>query len=496
MTVPIANRLYGESGMRELDRRAMAQPGLAGGALMERAGAALLEALTAAHPEARRLGVLCGPGNNGGDGFVLARLASRVGWAVTVHAGAAGANPDSDGARARRAWLAEGGVVHAFGAFAPEAADVWTDCLFGIGLRRPLEGAVAALVERLNASGLPVLAADVPSGVDIDTGSVRGVAVRAELTVTMIADKLGLHTGAAVDHAGRIQVAGLGVPPDLFADVPWIATRETGEDLGRRLPPRRPGAHKGDFGHLLVIGGAPGYSGAARLAATAALRAGAGRVTLVTHPQHAAVANVGRPELMVRAAASARDLQPLLSSADAVAIGPGLAQEAWGRSIWLTVADWRGPLVVDADALNLLAQAPRRREDWVLTPHPGEAGRLLGIHAAAVNADRPAALSRLSDRFGGVSLLKGAGTLVASGSAAVPVCITGGHPGMATAGMGDVLTGIIAALRAQGQDAASAAVLGAAWHVAAANLAARRMGGQRGMLAGDAVDALPGAGAA
>ncbi|WP_410344475.1 NAD(P)H-hydrate dehydratase [Thioalkalivibrio sp.] len=491
----MANRLFGEAGMRELDRRAMALPGLGGGRLMERAGAALLETLSEGFPRARTLGVLCGPGNNGGDGFVLARLAAEAGWAVTVHAAEPGGRRDSDGARARRAWTEGGGDIRPLDAFSPDRCEVWADCLFGIGLGRPLEAPYAGLIEALNRSGVPVLAADVPSGVHIDTGSVCGVAVRARLTVTMIADKFGLCTGAALDHAGRVRVAALDLPESLFEGVSWLATRVMPEQAPRGLPSRRPTAHKGDFGHLLVVGGAPGYSGASRLTAAAALRAGAGRVTLVTHPDHAALANLDRPELMVRPAQAARDMEALLATADAVAVGPGLDQQAWGRALWPTVADWHGPLVVDADALNLLAQAPRQRQDWVLTPHPGEAGRLLGSKAATVNADRLAALRELRDRYGGTVLLKGAGTLVAPGPQGMPACITGGHPGMATAGMGDVLTGIIGALRAQGLDAGAAAVTGAAWHVAAAQLAAQRLGGQRGLLAGDVIEALPASGA-
>ncbi len=491
MNVPIANRLYGEDGMRELDQRAMALPGLGDGALMERAGEALLQALTDAHPEARRVGVLCGPGNNGGDGFVLARLAAAAGLEVVVHAGAPGPRNDSDGERARQAWTGTGGAIEPLETFAPEGAEVWVDCLFGIGLRRPIEGIHAEVIDSLNGSGRPVLAADVPSGINIDTGAVLGVAARATRTLTMIADKLGLHTGAAVDHSGRVRVAGLGLPPDIHADVPWLASRAGAEGLPYPLPPRRPGAHKGDCGHLMVVGGAPGYSGAARLAAVAGLRAGAGRVTLVTHPEHAAFANLERPELMVRAVSAARELQTLLSGADAVAVGPGLGQASWGRALWQVVADWSGPLVADADALNLLALAPRRRPDWVLTPHPGEAARLLGSKASAVNADRPESLRGLADRFGGVVLLKGAGTLVSGGPEDRPVCITGGHPGMATAGMGDALTGIIGALLAQGMDTGPAAAAAAAWHVAAAQHAAQRLEGERGMLAGDVIAALP-----
>jgi ADP-dependent NAD(P)H-hydrate dehydratase / NAD(P)H-hydrate epimerase len=494
MAGSIANRLYGEKGMRELDRRALEQPEAAGGQLMDRAAAALLQTLGQHFPDARRLGVLCGPGNNGGDGFVLARLAMQAGWNVVVHAGATGPRPGSDGERARKDWTASGGAIQALEAFTPDTADVWVDCLFGIGLARPIGEPFAFLIERLNRSGLPVLAADVPSGIAVDTGRVLGTAVNARVTVTMLADKLGLHTGAGVDHAGEVRVADLGIPEDLHRGVPFLAERTSPGAVPSLLPARRRGMHKGDCGHVLVVGGAPGTSGAARLAATAALRAGAGRVTLVTHPEHAGWANLGRPELMVQPATSGAELVPLLERADVVAIGPGLGQGAWGRALWLAAADWDGPLVVDADALNLLAQAPRRRDHWVLTPHPGEASRLLGEDSAAINADRLGAVRALVKRFGGVALLKGAGTLVASAPDAPVACVTGGHPGMATAGMGDVLTGIIAALLGQGLPPHPAAVAGAAWHVAAARLAADRLGAERGMVAGDVIDALPSAG--
>jgi NAD(P)H-hydrate epimerase len=494
MAGSIANRLYGEKGMRELDRRALAQPETAGGALMDRAAAALLQALGHHFPNARRLGVLCGPGNNGGDGFVLARFAAQAGWDVLVHAGAGTPRAGSDGERARTAWTASGGAIQALDAFTPDAADVWVDCLFGIGLARPIDEPFASLIERLNRSGLPVLAADVPSGIAVDTGSVLGIAVNARVTVTMLADKLGLHTGAGVDHAGAVRVADLGISEELHRGVPFLAERTPPGAVPGLLPARRPGMHKGDCGHVLVVGGAPGTSGAAHLTATAALRAGAGRVTLVTHPEHAAWANLGRPELMVQPAANGAELFPLLERADVVAIGPGLGQGAWGRSLWLAAADWDGPLVVDADALNLLAQAPRRRDHWVLTPHPGEASRLLGEDSAAINADRLAAVRALAKRFGGVALLKGAGTLVAAAPDAPAACLTGGHPGMATAGMGDALTGIIAALLGQGLPLRAAAVAGGAWHVAAARSAADRLGGERGMLAGDVIEALPSAG--
>ncbi|WP_026340968.1 NAD(P)H-hydrate dehydratase [Thioalkalivibrio sp. AKL10] len=489
----MTSALFDNAGMRALDAAGLALPGMAPGELMERAGQALLTVVRRDWPQARRVGILCGPGNNGGDGYVLARLAAEAGLEVRVHGGPSRARPESDGRQAHRRWQAGGGEVHALENFDPAAADLWVDCLFGIGLERPLTDAYGAVIESLNASGRQVLAADVPSGVDIDRGRVLGEAVRANHTLTMIADKLGLHTGAAVDRVGQVEVAPLDLPASVAHGIAPVARWVGPEDWRQRLPVRRPGAHKGDCGHVLIVGGAPGYSGAARLAATAALRAGAGRVTLATHPEHAAWANLERPELMVRGVADASELQALMRRVDVVAVGPGLGQDAWGRGLWLAVADADLPRVVDADALNLLAEAPRRGEDWVLTPHPGEAARLQGQDVATVEADRPGQVRALAARLGGVVLLKGAGTLVASSGAEPLACVTGGHPGMATAGSGDVLTGIIAALRGQGADARSAAEIGAAWHCAAACIARDRLGGARGMLAGDLAEALPAA---
>ncbi len=489
----LTSALFDNAGMRALDAAGLALPGMAPGELMERAGQALLAVVRREWPQARRIGILCGPGNNGGDGYVLARLAAEAGLEVRVHGGPSRARPESDGRRAHARWREGGGEVHALEDFDPAAADLWVDCLFGIGLERPLTDAYGALIEQLNASGAPVLAADVPSGVDIDTGRVLGQAVRAERTLTMIADKLGLHTGGAVDCAGEVEVARLDLPGTVAEGIAPVARHLGPANWREYLPARRPGVHKGDCGHVLVVGGAPGYSGAARLAATAALRAGAGRVTLATHPDHAAWANLERPELMVQGIRDTGELQALMRRVDVVVVGPGLGQDAWGRGMWLAVADAELARVVDADALNLLAEAPRRGEGWILTPHPGEAARLQGTDAGSIEADRPGQVRDLAGRLGGVVLLKGAGTLVAGPEAGLLTCVTGGHPGMATAGSGDVLTGIIAALRGQGADARTAAEVGAAWHCAAACVARDRLGGARGMLAGDLADALPAA---
>ena len=489
-------KLYSVAQSRAIDRAAAQQPACSGNALMERAGAAAFGRLRARWPAARRLAVLCGAGNNGGDGYVLARLARLAGWPVRLAAVAGLPRPGSEAETARQGFIAGGGVEEAFAPAPLAQADVVVDALLGTGLDRPPAGAVADAIAAINASGRPVLALDVPSGLNADTGQAPGAVVRADLTVSFVARKQGLYTGLARDCCGQVLFDDLGVPE--------AAVEQAGEapavllDLPRLraalLPPRRRGAHKGDFGHVLVVGGDHGYGGAVRLAGEAAARAGAGLTSVATRSAHVPALIAGRPELMARGVDAAAELAPLLARASVLAIGPGLGQGDFGRGLFGAALGSGLPLVVDADALNLLAAvpvaaAPGRREDWILTPHPGEAARLLGISAAQVEADRYAAVRALQARFGGVVLLKGAGTLVCDGRAPVGV-VPYGNPGMASGGMGDVLTGLIAALWAQGLPALAAAALGACLHGAAADAVAARRG-ERGLLASDLSDALP-----
>ena len=254
------------------------------------------------------------------------------------------------------------------------------------------------------------------------------------------------------------------------------------------LAPRPRAAHKGDFGHVLVVGGGPGMPGAAQLCAEAALRAGAGRVSLATHPDHAAAIPAARPEIMCHAIAAANDLGVLLEAADVVAFGPGLGQSAWADELYELLQDYDGQAVWDADALNRLATAANRLSNKrIITPHPGEAARLLASNTTAIQADRPAALAKLRDKYGGTVVLKGAASLVSVESGPAYVC-TAGNPGMAAPGMGDVLTGIIAALMANGLSLTDAASVGVEVHARAGDVAAK--GGERGMLASDLLSAL------
>lgn len=271
-------------------------------------------------------------------------------------------------------------------------------------------------------------------------------------------------------------------------DVPEQPARVDAAWLHTVLPGARARtAHKGDFGHVLIVGGQPGMSGAVRLAGEAALRVGAGLVSIATHPEHAAVLNNGRPELMCHAIAHAATLKPLLERATVLVVGPGLGQSAWARGLLAAVWDCDLPMIVDADALNLLAREPLHRERWILTPHPGEAARLLGCATAEVQADRLAAVRAIQVRYGGVVVLKGVGSLIADG-VHCRICAAG-NPGMASGGMGDVLTGVIAGLCAQGVSLSEAASAGAVVHALAADTAARR-DGERGLLAGDLLPEL------
>lgn len=495
LSSPAALGLYSEASVRAIDAGLISAAGGDAYVLMERAARAALDALKRQWPRARSLAVVCGPGNNGGDGWVLARLAERAGYeAWVIHLRADAERGSDEARRARReyrgrrlAWEDDTSGA----ADSMLAADVVVDAVFGLGLSRAPEGALAELIHAINASARPVLALDLPSGVAADTGAAPGAAVRAELTVSFVAAKPGVYVGAGRALSGRRVLATL-LPEGWEGagsqdEVPAVAIALPTEALAGALPARALDAHKGDSGHVLVLGGAPGMAGAALLCARAALRCGAGLVSLGTHPQHAAALVAAQPECMVRALDDAEALAALFARADVLALGPGLGQGEWGRALFLRVLHDPRPRVLDADALNLLAQAPRALPGVVLTPHPGEAARLLGCSVEAVQADRLRAVHALVQRYQACVVLKGAGSLVAA-PGETPRVIDAGNPGMAVGGMGDVLTGVIAALIAQGLPLFEAAVLGALAHAAAGDLAAGE--GERGLLPSDLLPLL------
>jgi NAD(P)H-hydrate epimerase len=336
-------------------------------------------------------------------------------------------------------------------------------------------------VQLVNAHSAPVIAVDIPTGLSSDTGIPLGSAVIARQTVTFVGLKLGLFIGLAADYCGAILIDDLEAPQAAFKGVSPVAIRSETEDIVAYLPVRQNICQKGDFGHVLVVGGDAGLSGAVRMSAEGAARVGAGLVSVATHPLHASLVNIGRPEIMSHAISSGEELPPLIEKASVLVIGPGLGRGEWAESCWWPILGLEMPVVVDADALNLLAEAPVFRKNWVLTPHPGEAARLLGVTPDIIQNDRIDAVSKMQARYGGVVVLKGAGSLIASETGII-VC-DAGNPGMASGGMGDVLTGVIAGLLAQGLPLDEAAHVGVLIHAHAGDLAAGEH--PRGMLAGD-----------
>ncbi|QXP87982.1 NAD(P)H-hydrate dehydratase [Methylococcus capsulatus] len=477
--------LFTAAQVRAMDRHAIDRLGIPGLELMHRAGAAAFEALRRRWPEAKTLSVVCGPGNNGGDGYVIARLALAAGFDVRAYPVGPVERLRGDGAAAFAEYRNADGPLLNFIPPGFEGAEILVDALLGTGLDRDVTDEYAAVIDAVNDFPGKVVAVDIPSGLNADTGAVMGNAVRADLTVSFIGLKQGLFTGAGPAHCGEIVFDDLDTPPEIrLAQTPSSRLLRSNDFT---LPTRRRDAHKGHYGHVLVIGGECGYSGAARMAAEAAARTGAGLVSIATRTSHAPLLNVGRPELMVHGAESGGELGPLLQRASVLALGPGLGQGEWAKALFDAALDCGKPAVIDADALNLLAKLPRRCDHWILTPHPGEAARLLGVAVADVQRDRFAAVSALQRRYGGVAVLKGAGTLIA-GPDGVPHVARWGNPGMASGGMGDVLTGVIAGLRAQHVPPFESACLGVRIHGQAGDLAASA--GERGLLAGDLIDAL------
>lgn len=481
--------IYSVATVREIDRAAIEGVGIAGYTLMTRAGAAALSEARRRFPEAKRWQVACGAGNNAGDGYVVARLAASEGIVVSVVALVDPETLQGDAALAYVDFVSEGGSVLPWAGQLDSEADLIFDALLGSGLERDVDGDFALAVAAINAHTADVVALDLPTGLHGDSGAVMGFAVRADLTVTFVGLKAGLFLRNGRDYCGQLAFADLGIPAKCRQGSQSEFRRIDDDHLQRSLPARRRTAHKGDFGHVLVIGGGAGMPGAVRLCGEAALRAGAGRVSIATDPGHAAHIVSSRPELMCHGISSVQELQPLLAIADVVAFGPGLGRSSWAQDLVTALSTDERPAVWDADALNWLAETPTKSPNRVITPHPGEAATLLGLQVAEVQTDRLAALRGLVDGFGGVAVLKGSGTLVSSTSGAPWIC-TAGNPGMAAPGMGDVLTGIIAALIAQGLTPEDAAAIGVEVHARAGDKAAEQ--GERGLLASDLLAQLRG----
>jgi hydroxyethylthiazole kinase-like uncharacterized protein yjeF len=482
-----AAAIYLTRDVREVEAAALAVKKPA--QLMERAGLAAAEiARDAAGGSGKPVLVLAGPGNNGGDAFVVARHLKKWYYKVTVvYAGDEKKLP-ADAKAALAAWRKAGGTT----VTSLPASRNWAlvvDGIFGIGLEREVSGQYAQWIAAINALPAPALSLDVPSGLHSDTGRVLGCAVRARHTVTFIALKPGLLTLDGPDHCGEIHVRTLDVDARRLRSAPG---RLIGSGvLDAVLPPRRRNSHKGDYGSVGVIGGNHGMVGAALLAARAALKFGAGRVYAGLLAADAPLVDAAQPELMLRDVAEVLKLGHL----SCLAVGPGLGQRP-DAAYWLRVAlESDAPLVVDADALNLVALDAElaallsdRRAPALLTPHPAEAGRLLGTGTARVQADRVGAAVALAAKLRCPIALKGAGTVCAYPGGAWHINTTG-NPGMASAGMGDVLTGLVAALIAQGAGPDDALLGGVYAHGAAADALVEQGAGPLGLTATELIDA-------
>ena len=504
------------SEMRAIDQRTI-ELGTPGEVLMERAGERAVEALRQRFgAELRRGGavIVAGKGNNGGDALVMARLLRRARLAVQVFLAAAPDELRGDAALNLRRWRRSGGRIREVGrhpgdldglAEATASCGVVIDGLFGTGLRGALDEASQAIIAAMNAAPAPIFAVDIPSGLDADRGVMLGETAQAAMTVTFAYPKVGLllHPGAAL--SGELVVADIGVDARAVESVAPRQRILTKQVVAAALGPRAADSHKGTYGHVLVLAGSVGKSGAAAICARAALRSGSGLATVASPAVALGPLLAATPELMTEplpdhdggwtfSSGDSPRLLRLFDGKDSAVFGPGVGTSAMTRSLteWL-IASAPVPMVLDADGLNCLAGQigwlKRKRAPLVLTPHPGEMARLLGIPTAEVQSDRLGAARRLATDWDVVVVLKGSRTVIASPDGLVSINPTG-NPGMASGGMGDALAGIIGSLLGQGLPAFEAAEVAVFWHGAAADRVAERRG-EAGLLASDVIEELP-----
>ena len=497
--------IYLAQQVRELDRITIEREGISGIKLMRSAAQACVDVMLEQSPSPGKISVLCGSGNNAGDGFIIAGLLANRGFEVTV--GLVGRRPPvaTDASKAYQ-YCSDAGVEILTAEHSLQHSVFVVDALLGTGLTGPVRPEYHRVISAVNMQDCTVLSVDLPSGLCADTGNILGACIKADMTVTFIGRKLGLLTNDGPEMAGKLDVADLSVPAAVFDAIESSVGMLNYEQQVRKLPVRNRNGHKNHHGHVLVVGGDQGMAGAAAMAAEAAIYSGAGLVSVATHPSSVSSLVARRPEIMVKGVTTTDELKEMLSRATVVVVGPGLGVESlgveslgveslgveslgvesldsersWGSKSFNSVLEFELPMVIDADGLNRLSRLPAlsaRRDNWVLTPHPGEARSLLGKN---VQVNRLASVKQLQEKYGGVCLLKGVGTLIATHH---NVCLCPyGNPGMSAAGMGDVLSGVIGGLVAQGLNIEDATCLGAVVHsLAADNIVAKQ--GERGLLA-------------
>lgn len=451
--------------------------------LMERAGKASFDFLLQNELVSKNVLIITGSGNNGGDGYVLARLLAEHNYAVTLVSIDPNRDLVGDANTAKLKWLSSGGHIVAVEKVNFDEYGVIVDAMLGTGLSGEVKGDYVEVIDKVNLCRSYVFSIDIPSGTAADSGQILGNAINADATITFVGIKSGLVTGIGKHQVGKLVFAPLGIEKEFDSIAIPVATMLSHSDF-EPLEKRQMHSHKGHFGKLVCIGGNQGMSGAIRLSAEAAMRTGAGLVRVFCHQRSVLQVSYGRPELMV----TDENLLQHLDWADCVLIGPGLGQDSWSRQTFEQVLSYLThedkTVVFDADALNLLSRHLHkfRLSNMVITPHPAEAARLLDTSVIDIENNRFDSAFKLSKKYHSACILKGAGSIVQNSGTAI-VC-SDGNPGMATGGMGDVLTGIIAALQAQGMNNSEASTYGTCLHAAAADLNTKQHG-QRGMLASD-----------
>lgn len=474
--------LYFVHQIRQCEQMAIEELGISEDELMLNAGLKAFNLIKEKYPNKKSIAVFCGGGNNGGDGYTLAKLASDEGYQVIIYQTHALEELPTTARHAALMAIESGVQCLCLEETIDSEVELIVDALLGIGLESEVRDACGHLIRVINESALPVVSIDIPSGLQADTGKILGACVKADYTITYIGKKLGLYTLDGPDYSGNVILDSLGLESCLNTLKPCAQLFLDESDLS--LPaPRIKNSNKSLYGHVLVIGGGIGMPGATVLAANAALRAGAGMVSIAFDPQYAVSVLPQLPEVMFYGIKSIDKLKHLLEKASVVVLGPGLGVDSWAEEIFNTVISCQLPLIVDASALRLLAKNPQYDDNWILTPHPGEAGALLNKETNDIQNNRLKACQNIQKIYGGSVILKGVGTIIHSGNDETFVC-SRGNPGMATAGMGDLLTGIIAALVAQGMTISQAAKNGVLLHAIAGDRAARAEG-MRGLMASD-----------
>ncbi|MDB1126204.1 NAD(P)H-hydrate dehydratase [Vibrio algarum] len=478
-----AKALYTAQQVKEGEQKLSTELGIEMFELMERAGKAVFEHIKRCYPNNHNIHIFCGSGNNGGDGYISARLAKASGYNVTlVHIGDLN-RVKGDAKIAQEKWSRAGGKIETLEEVTSKQCDLIVDALLGTGFEGELSIEYAQVISHINLSDADAVSIDVPSGLCSDTGFVSGECVEATHTVSLIGLKRGLFTGLSANYTGEIVFSGLGVSDAFNKENPTNISLISKAEVNQHLTKRPKASHKGNFGRVLCLGGDRGMFGAIRLTSEACARVGAGITRVVTQPENVSALVSARPEIMVFDwRGNSNEINDHLWWTDVIALGPGLGNSSWGRSLVGYSRTVEKPIVVDADGLNLLAKTPDFNSRRVITPHPGEAAKLLNSTTLEIERDRFASAKKLQLKYGGVVVLKGAGTVVYDGDA-YWVC-KNGNPGMATGGMGDVLTGIIAGLIAQGLSLAVAARVGVWIHATAADICAEA-DGERGLLAAD-----------